>query len=89
MRILEPFTFFALLQKNVFDGQGWNGREDLRLAIVNWIERTYSAGVAGAASASSPLSSSKPCTRSLMRPGYSQPRESTKAGPFPRLLIVC
>ncbi len=34
-------SFFALLQKNVLDQQRWSTREELRLAIVNWIERTY------------------------------------------------
>jgi putative transposase len=34
-------SFFALLQKNVLDRQRWSGREQLRLAIVTWIERTY------------------------------------------------
>ncbi len=34
-------SFFALLQKNVLDRQRWATREDLRIAIVTWIERTY------------------------------------------------
>jgi len=34
-------SFFALLQKNVLDRQRWSTREDLRIAIVTWIERTY------------------------------------------------
>ncbi|WP_204868580.1 MULTISPECIES: IS3 family transposase [Nocardiaceae] len=34
-------SFFALLQKNVLDRQRWSTREQLRLAIVTWIERTY------------------------------------------------
>jgi putative transposase len=34
-------SFFALLQKNVLDPQRWATRQDLRLAIVTWIERTY------------------------------------------------
>jgi transposase InsO family protein len=34
-------SFFALLQKNVLDRQPWATREDLRIAIVAWIERTY------------------------------------------------
>ena len=34
-------SFFALLQKNVLDRQTWATREDLRIAIVTWIERTY------------------------------------------------
>jgi transposase InsO family protein len=34
-------SFFALLQKNVLDRQRWPDREQLRLAIITWIERTY------------------------------------------------
>jgi putative transposase len=34
-------SFFALLQKNVLDRQRWDTREELRLAIITWIERTY------------------------------------------------
>ncbi|PKV76676.1 transposase InsO family protein [Nocardia fluminea] len=34
-------SFFALLQKNVLDRQRWSTRDELRLAIVVWIERTY------------------------------------------------
>jgi putative transposase len=34
-------SFFSLLQKNVLDTQRWRTREDLRLAIVTWIEGTY------------------------------------------------
>jgi putative transposase len=33
-------SFFALLQRNVLDRRRWS-REELRLAIVFWIERTY------------------------------------------------
>ena len=34
-------SFFALLQKNVLNRHTWTSREDLRLAIIFWIERTY------------------------------------------------
>jgi putative transposase len=34
-------SFFALLQKNVLNRRRWATREDLRIAIVTWIERTY------------------------------------------------
>ena len=34
-------SFFSLLQKNVLDRQRWNSREELRVAIIIWIERTY------------------------------------------------
>ena len=34
-------SFFALLQKNVLDQNSWGTRQQLRLAIVTWIEATY------------------------------------------------
>ena len=35
-------SFFALLQKNVLNRRrSWETREELRIAIVKWIERTY------------------------------------------------
>lgn len=34
-------SFFSLLQKNVLDRRVWATREELRTAIVVWIERTY------------------------------------------------
>jgi transposase InsO family protein len=34
-------SFFALLQRNVLDRQTWDTRDELRIAIVTWIERTY------------------------------------------------
>lgn len=34
-------SFFALLQKNVLDRRAWTTHEQLRIAIVTWIERTY------------------------------------------------
>ncbi len=34
-------SFFSLLQKNVLDRRSWSTREELRIAIVRWIERTY------------------------------------------------
>jgi transposase InsO family protein len=34
-------SFFALLQNNVLNRRTWNTRDELRIAIVTWIERTY------------------------------------------------
>lgn len=34
-------SFFRLLQKNVLNRRSWAAREQLRIAIVTWIERTY------------------------------------------------
>lgn len=34
-------SFLALLQKNMLNTRRWDTREDLRLAIVSWIETKY------------------------------------------------
>jgi transposase InsO family protein len=34
-------SFFSLLQKNALNRQTWDTREDLRLAIITWIEGNY------------------------------------------------
>jgi transposase InsO family protein len=34
-------SFFSLLQKNVLDRQRWATRDELRIVIIIWIERTY------------------------------------------------
>ena len=34
-------SWFALLQKNVLDRRAWATREELRIAIITWTERTY------------------------------------------------
>lgn len=34
-------SFFSLLQNNVLNRRRWRTREELRIAIVTWIERTY------------------------------------------------
>jgi putative transposase len=34
-------SFFMLLQRNVLDRRRWDSRDELRIAIFTWIERTY------------------------------------------------
>ena len=34
-------SFFSLLQKDVLNRRRWETRDQLRLVIVAWIERTY------------------------------------------------
>jgi putative transposase len=34
-------SFFSLLQNNVLNRRRWQTRQELRIAIVTWIERTY------------------------------------------------
>jgi putative transposase len=34
-------SFFGLLQNNVLNRRSWATRQQLRIAIVTWIERTY------------------------------------------------
>ena len=50
-------SFFSLLQKNVLDTRRWEAREELRLAIVTWIETKYNRRRRNGHSASSPRSS--------------------------------
>ena len=46
-------SFFSLLQNNVLNNQRWETREELRLAIVTWIERTITVVDVSANSAGS------------------------------------
>ena len=34
-------SFFSLLQNNVLNRRSWTTRQDLRIARITWIERTY------------------------------------------------
>ena len=34
-------SFFSLLQKNVLNRRAWATRDDLRIAVVTWIQRIY------------------------------------------------
>lgn len=34
-------SFFALRQNNILDRRSWSTRDELRIAITTWIERTY------------------------------------------------
>jgi putative transposase len=34
-------SFFSLLQKNVLNKKRWQSRQELRLEIITWIQRTY------------------------------------------------
>jgi putative transposase len=34
-------SFFSLLQKNALNRRRWTSREELRLATLTWIEKTY------------------------------------------------
>lgn len=53
-------SFFALLQRNVLDRRRWASRDQLRIAIVTWIERTTTAADAKRPSADSPPSNTRP-----------------------------
>jgi transposase InsO family protein len=41
LRITPRWSPFSLLQKNVLNRRSWTTREQLRIAIITWIERTY------------------------------------------------
>ena len=44
-------SFFALLQKNVLNSRRWDTRDELRIAIVTWIEGPTTADDDNTASA--------------------------------------
>jgi len=81
-------SFFSLLQKNVLNRQRrGQTREELRLAIITWTERTYHRRRRQARLGRLTPSSSRPCSKPLTRPERTYPDESTKvwAVPEPRL----
>lgn len=41
VRSIAMESWFALLEKNVLDRHRWRSRDQLRIAIVTWTERTY------------------------------------------------
>lgn len=47
-------SFFSLVQRNVLDTRRWHSRDELRLAIVSWIETQDHRTVASRPWASSP-----------------------------------
>lgn len=53
-------SFFSLLQKNVLDRRQWATRQELRIAIVTWIERPITDAADKPRSADSPPSNSRP-----------------------------
>src|SRR5689334_8856422 len=63
-------SFFALLQRNVLDRQRWSTRDELRLAIITWLERTYNV-VGGNADLDDSLQSyTRPSPSPLLRPDH-------------------
>lgn len=34
-------SFFALLEKNVLNRKRWRARQELRIAVITWIESAY------------------------------------------------
>ena len=61
-------SFFSLLQKNVLNRRRWTTRQQLRLAIITWIENTYPADADSTPSDASPRSSSRYFNKPLPRP---------------------
>jgi transposase InsO family protein len=80
-------SFFALLQKNVLDRQRWPTREELRLAIITWIERTDLPPPTPAAPPRTPHTDRVRDTQPRHYRGLTTPpNESTEVGavPFPQ-----
>lgn len=76
-------SFFALVQKNILDRQRWSTREQLRLALVTWIEKTYHRDAVNDASASSLRSSLRQSTGPHTRPESPNPTSQPKWGAVP------
>lgn len=66
-------SFFALLQKNVLNQRRWRTREQPRLAIVTWIERTYHRRRRQRGLGKLTPIELRPSTRPLTRPETTQP----------------
>lgn len=70
---MEPF--FSPLKKNVLDRRRWLTRQDLRLAITTWIERTYHCRrrLENSRPSNTGSRSPRPKTPSQQKPGHSGP----------------
>jgi hypothetical protein len=76
-------SFFALLQKNVLDTRSWASREELRMAIVVWIETKYNRRRRQRALGKLTPVELRPSTWPQTRRRNHQPRVSTKPGAVP------
>ena len=76
-------TILSLLQKHVLNTRRWSTREELRLAIVTWIEATYHRRRRQRGLGKLTPIEFETISRSLMRSEASQPRESTELGADP------
>jgi putative transposase len=83
-------SFFALLQNNVLNRQTWQTRDELRFAIITWIERTYNRRrrqcVLGRLTPSSSKPSSPAPTFKQQHDPHNQP--STEPGAIPLYIVV-
>ena len=78
---MEPS--FVLLQKNVLDRQRWTSREELRVAVVIWIERTYHRQRQRRLGRLTPVEYMRHSTPLLTQPEHSQPHQVTEVGADP------
>jgi hypothetical protein len=76
-------SFFALLQMNVLDRKRWETREELRLAIVTWIEKTYHRRRRQAALGRLTRSSLRSSTQPQTPPEHHPPQVSTRTWAVP------
>ena len=80
-------SFFALVQKNVLDRQRWSTREQLRLAIVTWIEKTYHRKRRQRRLGKLTPNEFETTNRTAHAACTTQPHESTQAGQYPLLRL--
>jgi putative transposase len=76
-------SFFSLLQKNVLNRRRWDTRDDLGLAIMTWIERTYHRRRRQERLGRLTPIEFETLHTPALAPQDSQPRESTKPGADP------
>lgn len=81
-------SFFSLLQKNVLDRRRWSSRQELRLAITYWIERTYHRRRRQRGLGKLTPIEFETILRSLMRPEVLPAHESTGMGADPTTPIL-
>lgn len=80
-------SLFSLLQRNVLNTRRWDTREELRLAMVTWIETKYNRRRRQRAFCKLTPIELRRSTPSQKRPDYCKPRVSTRPGADPSVVV--
>jgi hypothetical protein len=76
-------SLFSLLQKNVLNRRRWQSRDELRVAIVLWIEKTYHRRPRRQALGRLTPIEFETLIKPLMQPERPYPTESIEVGAVP------